>query len=65
MTVAQQTEVPKPPRWISTEAGQWAWCEHLSWRGHALSAFSVQERLRLLQEAETLRDPSATTEDHS
>ena len=47
-------EYPKPPRWISTEAGQWAWCEQVDWRGVATRAMSVQDRSRLLQEAEGL-----------
>lgn len=48
-------EYPKVPRWISTEAGEWAWCASLDWRKHAWAALSVQERARLLQEAEMLR----------
>ena len=47
-------EYPKTPRWIGTEAGQWAWCERPDWRGIAFDALSVQERSRLLHEAETL-----------
>lgn len=47
-------EYPKVPRWISTEAGQWAWRELVDWRGSAGSALSVQDRSRLLQEAEAL-----------
>ena len=47
-------DYPKEPRWISTEAGQWAWREKTDWRGIALDALSVQERARLLQEAEML-----------
>ena len=47
-------EYPKVPRWISTEAGEWAWRELIDWRGLAGRALSVQERARLLQEAERL-----------
>jgi hypothetical protein len=46
---------PKAPRWIRTEAGQWAWREQLPWRGDAAKALSVDDRLRLLQEAERLQ----------
>lgn len=45
---------PKTPRWIRTEAGQWAWREKIDWRSIAWDALSVQERSRLLQEAEIL-----------
>lgn len=46
---------PKAPRWITTEAGQWAWQMQDAWRNHAARAMSVQERLLLLAEAEKLR----------
>jgi len=49
------TEPPKAPRWIATEAGKWAWHELVAWRGSAANALSVQERARLLNEAERLR----------
>lgn len=49
------TEPPKAPRWISTEAGQRAWREDLSWRSVAFNALSVQERSELLHEAEQRR----------
>ena len=47
--------LPKAPRWISTEAGIWAWQAHGAWRANAANALSVRERDRLLQEAEQLR----------
>jgi hypothetical protein len=49
------TDLPKPPRWISTEAGLWAWQAHGTWRATATNALSVRERHQLLQEAEQLR----------
>jgi hypothetical protein len=49
-----QTDLPKPPRWISTEAGLWAWQAHGTWRAAAANALSVRERHQLLQEAEHL-----------
>lgn len=45
---------PKAPRWISTEAGQWAWLEDIDWRVVAAHALSVQERRDLLDTAERL-----------
>jgi len=48
-------DAPKAPRWITTKAGQWAWHEQLPWRGDAAKALSVDDRLRLLQEAERLQ----------
>lgn len=48
-------DIPKTPRWISTEAGMWAWQERETWRITAAHAFSVQQRQKLLQEAEQLR----------
>jgi hypothetical protein len=47
-------ELPKAPRWISTEAGLWAWQAHGGWRATAANALSVHERHQLLQEAEQL-----------
>jgi hypothetical protein len=51
-----QTDLPKPPRWISTEAGLWAWQAHGTWRATAANALSVCERSQLLAEAEQLHD---------
>jgi hypothetical protein len=48
-------DLPKAPRWISTEAGLWAWQSHDPWRANATNALSVRERHQLLQEAERLR----------
>lgn len=52
--MAEINQYSKVPRWIGTEAGQWAWREHVEWRVIAVNALSVQERTRLLHEAETL-----------
>jgi hypothetical protein len=49
-----RTDVPKPPRWISTDAGLWAWQAHRAWRATAANALSVRERHELLQQAEQL-----------
>jgi hypothetical protein len=48
-------DIPKAPRWITTEAGAWAWRERETWRSTATHAMSVQQRRKLLQEAEQLR----------
>jgi len=50
-------DLPKAPRWISTEAGLSAWQAHGLWRATATNALSVRERDQLLQEAEQLRGP--------
>ena len=55
------TEPPKAPRWISTDAGRWAWHEHESWRRNAANALSVRERAQLLGEAEQLRRATVIT----
>ena len=60
--VSSVTEPPKAPRWINTEAGLLAWREHTNWRSSAINALSVQERTRLLDEAERLRLRSAPTQ---
>jgi hypothetical protein len=54
-----RTDLPKPPRWISTEAGLWAWQAHGTWRVTAANALSVGERHQLLQEAEQLHGSAA------
>ncbi|GEM_PF-4281546 len=54
MTTIDITYVPKTPRWINTQAGQWAWHEYGAWREKAACALSVQERAWLLNEAEEL-----------
>lgn len=51
-------EHSKPPRWISTEAGLWAWQAQSEWRTTAANALSVQERVQLLHEAEQLQRTS-------
>ncbi|MEN9935646.1 MAG: hypothetical protein RLZZ387_2225 [Chloroflexota bacterium] len=47
---------PKAPRWITTDAGQWAWDQLDAWRDRAVTALSVRDRSELLAEAEELRD---------
>jgi hypothetical protein len=59
--VTTSIEAPKPPRWINTAAGQQAWHTSPSWRSSALGALSVQERVRLLDEAERLYHRAAPT----
>lgn len=44
----------KAPRWISTEAGQWAYEASEEWRRTADRTFVISERRRLLDEAELL-----------
>lgn len=44
----------KAPRWIHTEAGQWAYESNDEWRRVANQTFDVGERRRLLDEAESL-----------
>lgn len=53
---------PKAPRWITTEAGQWAWATNEEWRRFADRALSVSERQRLLAEAELLRTQSVSAD---
>lgn len=57
--MTNQKHIAKAPRWISTEAAQWAWSEHDVWRTAAANAFGVAERQALLQEAEQLRKQPA------
>lgn len=54
--------IPKAPRWITTEAGQWAWATNEEWRRFADRALSVSERQRLLAEAELLRTQSVSAD---
>jgi hypothetical protein len=49
-------KVYKAPRWITTEAGQWAYVSDEQWRRSANSTFGVAERRRLLDEAERLHE---------
>jgi hypothetical protein len=53
--------VPKAPRWINTDAGHHAWAIDLEWRRVAERAFSVNERRRLLDEAERMLQQVAVT----
>lgn len=50
----QMHHIPKAPRWIVTEAGQWAWSENSDWRKVASNALSVEQRKDLLSQAESL-----------
>lgn len=49
-------KIYKAPRWITTEAGQWAYLSDDEWRRTADITFEVAERRRLLDEAERLRE---------
>jgi hypothetical protein len=55
--------VPKAPRWINTDAGQHAWASDLEWRRVADRAFSVNERRRLLEQAERMLQPPTAAAD--
>jgi hypothetical protein len=44
----------KAPRWIATEAGQWAYEANEEWRRVANETFAISDRRRLLDEAEQL-----------
>lgn len=46
----------KAPRWVSTEAGQWAYEAREDWRLVADKTFAISERRRLLDEAEQLHE---------
>ena len=51
----QLPTIPKPvnhPRWINTEAGQWAWAVDEEWRAEAAQALAVSDRRVLLDAAE-------------
>ena len=54
MSTPEELRRFKAPRWISTEAGQWAYEAREEWRRVADKAFGVSERQRLLDEAEVL-----------
>ncbi|RRR65550.1 MAG: hypothetical protein EI684_22835 [Candidatus Viridilinea halotolerans] len=51
----------KAPRWIHTEAGQWAYESNEEWRHAANQTFGVTERRLLLDEAEALRKRTSET----
>lgn len=55
-------KIYKAPRWITTEAGQWAYLSDDQWRQTANNAFGVDERRKLLAEAERMRERSAKAE---
>ncbi len=52
-------KIYKVPRWITSEAGQWAYLSDAEWRRVADAAFGVSERRRLMDEAERLREQEA------
>lgn len=52
----------KAPRWISTEAGQWAYNTNDEWRSTANNTFAVSDRKQLLEQAEQLHERSQKTE---
>jgi len=54
MSGIPETRRFKAPRWISTEAGQWAYEVREEWRLTANQTFGVTERRMLLAEAEKL-----------
>ncbi|WP_129629636.1 hypothetical protein [Candidatus Oscillochloris fontis] len=54
-------EAPKAPRWITTEAGQWAWVVDEEWRHSASQAMNVDVRRQLLEKAEDMRRHGAMT----
>ena len=49
-------KISKIPRWIVTEAGQWAYLSDTEWRRTADRTFGVSERRELMEQAERLRD---------
>lgn len=53
--MTNEKNIAKAPRWVATEAGQWAWIELDAWRSTAANTFAVAERQALLHEAEQLR----------
>lgn len=59
MSTLIDPKIYKAPRWITTEAGQWAYLSNAEWRITADRAFEVSERRRLLDEAEHLRQRHA------
>lgn len=59
MSTLIDPKIYKAPRWITTEAGQWAYLSNAEWRTTADRAFEVSERRRLLDEAEQLRQRHA------
>lgn len=55
-------KIYKAPRWITTDAGQWAYLSNAEWRRSAEVAFAVSERRRLLDEAERMRERDGALE---
>jgi hypothetical protein len=55
-------KIYKAPRWITTEAGQWAYLSDEEWRRTANNTFVVAERQRLLDEAERMHKRSQPAE---
>lgn len=48
-------KIYKAPRWVTTEAGQWAYLSNDEWRRTANNTFGVTERKKLLEQAERLQ----------
>lgn len=48
-------KIYKAPRWVTTEAGQWAYLSNDEWRRTANNTFGVTERKKLLEQAEQLQ----------
>lgn len=55
-------KIYKAPRWITTEAGQWAYLSNDEWRRTANNAFGVSERRKLLDDAERLLERNGSAE---
>ena len=55
MSPLNNPKLPKAPRWIATEAGQYAWFLDEEWRRTANSALRVSDRQALLDRAEEMR----------
>ena len=56
MNIHLTYDAPKAPRWITTEAGHWAWAFDVEWRKYAEQALGVAERRELLDQAEVMRN---------
>ena len=61
MSTVRETRHFKAPRWVCTEAGQWAYESREAWRLTANQTFGVTERRQLLDQAEQLRKDAETT----
>ncbi|PDW01767.1 hypothetical protein [Candidatus Viridilinea mediisalina] len=61
MTTALELRRFKAPRWIHTEAGQWAYESNEEWRRTANQTFGVEERRLLLNKAEAMHNQRPAT----